>query len=134
MDQMRAWVAGSITEGADDLTDNWQTMLEAVSAFATELPSAGDDPLTTEDIWKWQALGVVFGDAIVQFVDLEWAEYADEHGSDPCVVVDAARDLVMFPMSMLSKRAERGEELNRAGILTLFEGVTTTALQEKPED
>lgn len=71
----------------------------------------------------------MFGDALGMAVGLPWGEITDEYGTNPCLVADARTDSVVFPLTMLSKRAERGERLDPVSIRNLFDDVGTDALR-----
>ena len=66
-----------------------------------------------------QCMGVVFGDAIVQECGWLWRMVEDEYGRDPCVKVPGS-SMILFPLTMISKRIERGEEVD---VLALFNTV-----------
>ncbi|MDR2565282.1 MAG: DUF3806 domain-containing protein [Bifidobacteriaceae bacterium] len=121
LDQHREWVRGWISdsETAARFDSDWGTKLQVVSAVAANL-DAGD---TT----AWQALGVVFGDALALATDLPWGEVTDEYGTDPGIVANADMNAVVFPLTMLSKRAERGDPPDRDAILSLFQQVAAKA-------
>jgi hypothetical protein len=56
-------------------------------------------------------MGIVLGDARVQHCGVEWRAMEDEHGRDPCVQVPGTT-IVLFPLTMISKRVERGETVD----------------------
>lgn len=64
-----------------------------------------------DQTYELQCLGVVLGDALVQEVKLEWVMVKDRYGRDPAVRVPGTTILV-FPLTMISKRIERGEEVD----------------------
>lgn len=67
-----------------------------------------------------QCLGIVFGKLIVETVmDVDWAMVEDEYGRDPAVrYLDTS--LLVFPMTMISKRVEEGKEVD---VREMFDGV-----------
>ena len=72
--------------------------------------------ISADETVKLQALGVVLGDAVAQEMQLEWRMVEDEHGRDPALVVPNTT-IRLFPMTMISKRIEGGEEVD---VLDLF--------------
>lgn len=72
--------------------------------------------------YELQCLGIVLGDALVQELKLEWVMVRDAHGRDPAVRVPGTTILV-FPLTMISKRVERGDKVD------VFELFNTTADQ-----
>jgi hypothetical protein len=61
--------------------------------------------------YELQSMGIVLGDALVQHCGVEWRAAEDEHGRDPCVQVPGTT-IVLFPLTMISKRVERGEQVD----------------------
>jgi hypothetical protein len=55
--------------------------------------------------WKLQSLGVTFGDALAQRMELSWVTVEDEYGSDPALQ-DQGTTVVVFPLTTISKRIE----------------------------
>jgi hypothetical protein len=60
---------------------------------------------------KLQSLGIALGDAFVQQLGLMWMAVEDEYGRDPAVVLEGT-SIVLFPLTMISKRIERGDEVD----------------------
>lgn len=61
--------------------------------------------------YELQCMGIVLGDAFVQHLGLEWRAVEDEFGRDPCVQLRGTT-IVLFPLTMISKRIERGEHVD----------------------
>lgn len=61
--------------------------------------------------YELQCMGIVFGDALVQHCGVEWRAVEDEFGRDPCVQVPGTT-VVLYPLTMISKRIEDGENLD----------------------
>jgi hypothetical protein len=61
--------------------------------------------------YELQCMGVVLGDAFVQQCGWRWRMANDQHGRDPCVKVPDS-SIVLFPLTMISKRVERGDEVD----------------------
>jgi len=56
-------------------------------------------------------MGIILGDTLVQHCGVEWRAVEDEHGRDPCVQVPGST-VVLFPLTMISKRLEKGEPVD----------------------
>ncbi|KQW76851.1 hypothetical protein ASC89_16650 [Devosia sp. Root413D1] len=70
-----------------------------------------------EETWKLQCLGIAFGDALVDHLDLHWVMVEDEYGRDPALQ-DRATSLKLFPLTMISKRVEEGQDINVVQLFT----------------
>ncbi len=66
---------------------------------------------------KLQCLGITFGDALAQKLDLKWVAAEDEYGRDPALIVEGT-SIIIFPLTSISKRIENGEEID---VFILFE-------------
>ena len=69
--------------------------------------------------YELQCLGIVFGDALAQHLGLRWVMVKDELGRDPALSLSGTT-ILLFPLTMISKRAERGEKVD---VFHLFNGV-----------
>jgi Domain of unknown function (DUF3806) len=81
------------------------------------------------ETWKLQSLGIALGDALVQQTGLVWATVADDLGCDPALR-DPGTGTAIFPLTMISKRAERGEAVD---IRKLFAGICSKITQLRNE-
>lgn len=72
-----------------------------------------------DQTYELQCLGIVLGDALVQDMGLEWIMVEDEYGRDPAVRMPKTT-IILYPMTMISKRIERGETVD---VFELFNGV-----------
>jgi hypothetical protein len=79
--------------------------------------------------WKLQSLGVTFGDALAQRMGLSWVTVEDEYGSDPALQ-DQGTTIVVFPLTTISKRIERGDAIN---IQELFDQACRTITRLRDE-
>jgi hypothetical protein len=61
--------------------------------------------------YELQSMGVVLGDVFVQDMGFSWVMVSDEQGRNPAV---RYRDtsVVLYPLTMISKRVERGEAVD----------------------
>jgi len=73
-----------------------------------------------EQTFELQCMGVVFGDVFVQELGMEWIVVIDEYGRDPALRLPNT-DIIIYPRTMISKRVERGEEVD---VFDMFNGVT----------
>jgi len=69
--------------------------------------------------YELQCMGIVLGDVFVQELGLEWRTVEDEFGRDPCVQLRGTT-IILFPLTMISKRIERGETVD---VFDLFNGM-----------
>jgi len=72
-----------------------------------------------DQTYELQCLGVVLGDAFVQELGMEWIMVDDAYGRDPAVRMPKTT-IILFPLTMVSKRIEQGE---RVDVFDLFNGV-----------
>ena len=64
-----------------------------------------------DQTYELQCLGIVLGDAFVQELKMEWVMVEDEYGRDPAVRLPGT-SIVLFPLTMVSKRIEGGESVD----------------------
>jgi hypothetical protein len=76
---------------------------------------------------KLQCLGVTLGDALAQALQMEWVTVEDEYGKDPALRFPGTT-VVAFPLTMISKRIERSEQVN---VAELFTGVCEHVVRMK---
>ena len=69
--------------------------------------------------YELQCLGIVLGDAFVEDLRMEWVMVEDAHGRDPAVRLPGT-SIILFPLTMISKRIERGEVVD---VFDLYNGV-----------
>ena len=62
-----------------------------------------------DQTYELQCLGIVLGDAFVQELAMEWVMVEDDYGRDPAVRMPGSH-LILYPLTMISKRVERGEK------------------------
>ena len=73
-----------------------------------------------EATYTLQAFGLAFGRAFLnEFPDYDWWMVEDEYGRDPAIRYKET-SLLVFPMTMISKRVEDGEEID---VGELFDGL-----------
>jgi hypothetical protein len=107
LDKQRAFVAQVVAEHFpnDHLTrtkDDFAVLQKIVDA----------NIIKKDETWKLQALGVVFGDALLPTIDgLAWCQVSDEYGVDPTLRYRVTT-LQLNVLTMISKRVEDGREVN----------------------
>lgn len=72
-----------------------------------------------DQTFELQGLGVIFGDVLASQLGMQWRVLEDDQGVSPCLVLPDT-SIVLFPQTMISKRIERGEELD---VLDLLDGI-----------
>jgi len=75
----------------------------------------------SDQTYELQCLGIVLGDAFMQELGMEWVMVEDEYGRDPAVRVPGTT-IILFPLTMISKRVEKGEQVD---VFALFNGVAS---------
>ncbi len=78
------------------------------------------DRLAADKTVELQSLGILFGDLIATRCQLDWVVVQDDYGSDPALRNGTTSQL-LFPLTMISKRVERGEPVR---VARLFEMMT----------
>jgi hypothetical protein len=72
-----------------------------------------------EQTYELQSMGVVLGDVFVQDMGFHWIIVEDEYGRDPAIQYKNT-SIILYPLTMISKRIERGEEVD---VFELYNGV-----------
>jgi hypothetical protein len=101
LETARDWVRGHCAPGTEQAFDSWERKLQVINAILT------NGWIEPHETWKLQAIGISFGDALAQVLDLEWVVVDDEYGRSPALAV-AGTSIRLFPQTMISKRIERG--------------------------
>lgn len=112
-EKQREWVRGHYEPAS---RGKYETIEGKLRLLDTILSSKWVDPSET---WKLQSLGITLGDALAQALALEWVEVTDEEGNAPALRYPNTT-LLVFPLTVISKRVERGEEVR---VYDLFEGL-----------
>jgi len=69
--------------------------------------------------YELQSLGIVFGDALVLQLGVEWVMVEDSYGRDPALR-SPGTSILVYPLTMISKRVERGDAVD---VFDLFNAV-----------
>lgn len=97
----------------------YETVAGKLRLLDTILKNQWVEPSET---WKLQSLGITFGDALAQKMGLSWVTVEDDFGRDPALK-DPGTAIVVFPLTTISRRIERGEVLD---IYDLFSRACST--------
>jgi Domain of unknown function (DUF3806) len=105
LEAKRKWVREHYDEAA---RHKYETLEGKLILLDTILRNKWIEPTET---LKLQCLGIAFGDALAQKLGLQWVAVEDGCGRDPALTrIDTS--LLVFPMTSISKRIERGEEID----------------------
>lgn len=113
LSDQRAVVEGYL---ADDSRANYAKPAGKLGLLRALLTQKVFKPTQTYEL---QCMGVVLGDAFVQELGMEWVTVTDEHGANAAVRLPGT-SVIIFPLSMISKRVERGESVD---VFDLFNGI-----------
>lgn len=105
IDNMRQWVKGHYSENADERYSTVEGKLELLDVI---LKAGWIKPGETGSL---QCLGITLGDALAQKLGLHWVQVEDSYGIDPALRYKET-SVLLFPLTMISKRVEQGEEFN----------------------
>ena len=105
IERQREWVRGHYNPEARALYDSVEGKLRLVETILKE------NWVQPSETWKLQSLGVTFGDALAQELGLSWVAVEDQYGRDPALQ-DPGTTTVIFPLTTISKRIERGETVD----------------------
>lgn len=123
IEKMRSWVRGHFTPEAHDKYDTVEDKIRLLQTILDE------NWISPDETWKLQSLGITFGDILMQTLGLTWVAVEDEYGRDPALR-DGDTSILVFPMTSISKRIERGESVD---VLRLLDEAhdTVTRLRER---
>jgi hypothetical protein len=88
-----------------------------------------DRVFSRSQTYEWQCLGIAFGDVLVSELPLRWIMVTDEYGTDPTLRYKNS-SIQINALTMISKRVERGEEVNVAALLRMTEEQTARLERE----
>ena len=109
VEKQRSWVRDHFDAEA---RHQYQTIEGKLRLLDTIIRSGWVEATET---WKLQSLGITFGDALCEKMALRWVAVDDEYGRDPALC-DEGTALMIFPMTTISKRVERGETVDVRGL------------------
>ena len=123
VEKQRNWVRDHYDPESLHLYDTLEGKLRLLDTILKE------NWIESTETWKLQSLGINFGDALAQKMDLVWVAVEDKRGRDPALH-DRGTTIVMFPLTAISKRVERGEIVD---VRELFENVCQTIVRLRAE-
>ena len=123
IEAQRKWVREHYPPDAES---QYQTLEGKLVLLDTILKNQWIEPHETV---KLQCLGIAFGDALAQELDLEWVAVEDEYGRDPALVVEGT-SILTFPLTTISKRVENGEDVD---VYQLFDAACAKIKQLKQQ-
>ena len=112
LDAQRAWVGGHL---ADDSRKSFADVATKLAVIQTVLDNGW---ATAGQSWNLQALGVVFGDVLSELLSAPWVIVDDEFGRDAALLV-SEDPVILFPITMISKRVEDGEAVDVAELVSI---------------
>jgi len=77
-----------------------------------------------------QSMGLCLGEVMVKQLGFHWITVEDEYGQDPAIQFGET-SIIVFPLTMISKRVERGETVD---VRDLYEQTKTALTTEGTED
>ena len=87
-----------------------------------------DRVLHKTELVQLQSLGLVLGNVLVEELGFRWVMVEDEYGRDPALQLWGT-SMVAFPLTMISKRVERGEAMD---LRRLFNSIRDDAKERRP--
>jgi len=123
LDNARRWVKDHFKPEAQHKFDIVEEKLRLIQ---TILDANWIEPSETR---KLQTLGVVFGDALAEKMELMWVMVEDEYGRDPALMMPKTT-ILLFPLTAISKRVEDGEAVD---VADLFKGFCERVVALKEE-
>jgi len=119
MDQVRLLDQRAVVEKLFEGEDWRQKYQNTAGKLGTIRAILSNGIFKSDQTYELQCLGVVLGDAFVQELSMEWVMAEDRFGRDPAVRLPGT-NIILFPLTMISKRVERGETVD---VFDLFNGV-----------
>jgi Domain of unknown function (DUF3806) len=104
-EKQRNWVRGHYVVESQH---KYETIDGKLTLIQRILDAGWIEPTET---WKLQSLGITFGDALKQRIGMEWVAVEDEFGRTPSLQLPGS-SVILFPLTTISKRIERGESVN----------------------
>lgn len=112
-EKQRAWVRDHL---APESRKSYESLDGKLQLLDTILRS---DWIQPTEAWKLQSLGIALGDALAQKLGLVWVTVKDEYGEDPALRRPGT-SILIFPLTAISKRIERGATVNVYELVDLF--------------
>jgi hypothetical protein len=128
IEHQRNWVKGHLTE---ESTLKYDTV-EGKILLLQGIIDAGY--YRKEQTMELQSLGITLGDLLIQSMELEWVEVEDEYGLDPALRhkdTETYKHILLFPLTMISKRIENGEAVNIRTLLRMLCDTVASAAKDR---
>jgi len=97
-----------LLEGNPDALDKYRTSAGKLGVIRAVLKGKFFRP---DQTFELQGLGIILGDVLAERLGMMWKMVEDRYGVSPCLVREGTSD-VLYPQTMISKRIERGEEVD----------------------
>lgn len=122
LESLRSWVAGHFQDATS--YESVSGKLRVIDAILRE------NWIEAGETLKLQALGVCFGDALLQELPgLDWIVVDDDEGRAPALRYGNS-SIVLFPVTAISKRVERGERVDVYHLFGEFLKGVSKAIEE----
>jgi hypothetical protein len=105
LEKQRSWVRDHFINDASQEYEKFEEKIKLLDVILTS------NWINNDETYKLQCLGITFGDALVQYLQFKWIEVEDDFGIDPAIKYGTT-SLILFPLTMISKRIENNEEVN----------------------
>lgn len=105
IESKRNWVRNHFTPNAISKYETVEGKLELLDTIIKS------NWIEKTETYKLQSLGITLGDVFVQDLNFVWIEVKDEYGADPALQLPDTT-LIIYPMTMISKRIQAGEEID----------------------
>jgi Domain of unknown function (DUF3806) len=123
VEKQRTWVRDHYNPGSRHKYDTLEGKLRLLETILRE------KWIEPNETWKLQSLGITFGDALAQELNMHWIMVEDEYGRDPALH-DLGTTIVLFPLTSISKRIEKGETVD---VRQLFENACQSVARLRVE-
>jgi|WetSurMetagenome_2_1015567.scaffolds.fasta_scaffold52275_2 hypothetical protein len=124
IEDQRSWVRDHFTPEA---LNKYEDVNEKLRLLDIILKEKWIEP---EETYKLQCLGITFGDILVQELGVKWIIVIDEidtYERTPALKLEGST-IIIYPLTMISKRIERGEEVD---VYKLLQNIKETVKEKK---
>jgi hypothetical protein len=71
-----------------------------------------DRVYSADQTYELQSIGLCVGEVMFHQLGFHWIMVEDEYGRDPAIRLFGETSIIVFPLTMISKRVERGETVD----------------------
>lgn len=114
----------------EDLAGSYSTAMGKLATLKIILETGVFGPNHTHEL---QCLGVILGDVFVQELNFRWIMVSDELGITPAITHNN-NELTFFPLTMISKRIERGETVDITALYKQLSGKIKQLISEQDRE